>query len=140
MVYLGQAGTTGSVKKNIDSFMKIINIKNVPKQHLGLPLFIGKVVRQSPVTDNQGSDLSIDYVHFPKSARNKFHKHQNDQVLIVINGEGIVASHDKELKVKKGDIVWTPAGEKHWHGAGKNSSFTHISVTRAKTKLTQIEK
>ena len=81
--------------------MKIINIKNVPKQHLGLSLFIGRVIRQSPVTDNEGSDLSIDYVHFHKGARNKFHKHSNDQVLIVIKGEGIVAAHDEEFEVKK---------------------------------------
>lgn len=107
---------------------------------MGEPLFTGKVTRQSPVTDNKGSDVSIDYVHFPKGIRNKFHKHSNDQVLIVIKGKGIVATKDKTFKVKKGDVIWTPAGEVHWHGAAEDSSFSHISVTRAHTKLTQIEK
>ena len=116
--------------------MKVINIKDVIKQHVGLPIFIGSVTRQSPVTDNEGSDLSIDYVHFKNGARNKFHTHANDQVIIVLQGNGVVATKEKTVAVKKGDIIWAPAGEVHWHGAEKNSSFTHISVTRAHTKLT----
>ncbi|MEK7534236.1 MAG: cupin domain-containing protein [Patescibacteria group bacterium] len=120
--------------------MKIINIKDTKKQHLHKPLFTGEVIRQSPVTDNEGSDLSIDYVHFPKGVRNKFHKHSNDQMLIVLKGRGIVATEKQEFEVKEGDVIWTPAGEDHWHGAAEESEFSHISVTRSHTKITQIEK
>jgi len=116
--------------------MKIINLKTVPKQHLGLPIFLGKVTRQSPVTDDAGSDVTIDYVHFEKGSRNKFHIHSNDQVLIVTQGKGIVATKQNAAHVKKGDVVWVPAGEVHWHGAEPDASFTHVSVTRARTKLT----
>lgn len=45
----------------------------------------------------------------------------------------------KLINVKKGDVVWAPAGKEHWHGATPKSSFTHISVTKAHTKLTQVE-
>lgn len=120
--------------------MKVINLKNVVKQKLGAPLFTGKVIRQSPVTDDEGSQLSIDYVHFPKGVRNKLHKHANDQVLIVISGRGIVSTKNKTVEVGKGDVIWAPAGEEHWHGAVPGHAFTHISVTKGKTKLTQIEK
>ena len=120
--------------------MKVINIKNTKKHYLHKPLFTREVVRQSPVTDNEGSDLSIDYVHFPKGVRNKFHKHSNDQVLIVLKGKGIVATKDEKAEVKEGDVVWAPAGEEHWHGAAPDSDFSHISVTRSHTRLTQIEK
>lgn len=54
------------------------------------------------------------------------HKHENDQVLIVTKGEGIVATKDKKFKVKKGDIIWTPANESHWHSATDKSSFSRI--------------
>ena len=120
--------------------MKVINIKKVKKQKLFKPLFTGQVVRQSPVTDNESSQLSIDYVHFPRGVRNKFHKHSNDQVLIVVKGIGTVVTKKQKVKVKVGDVVWVPAGEEHWHGATSESDFTHISVTRAHTKLTQTEK
>lgn len=79
-------------------------------------------------------------VHFPKGVRNKFHKHANDQVLIVIKGHGIVATCDQKIEVKEGDVIWTPAGEEHWHGAILESEFSHISVTKAHTKITQVEK
>lgn len=120
--------------------MKIAHLKNVKKQQLGPPLFTGKVTRQSPVTDNEGSQLSIDYVHFPKGVRNKFHTHSNDQVLIVTKGRGIVATKTKKVHVKEGDVIWAPAHETHWHGASPGYTFTHISVTKAKTKLVQVEK
>ncbi len=50
------------------------------------------------------------------------------------------ATKKKKFKVKKGVVVWTPASEGHWHGAVPDSNFSHISVTRAHTKLTQVEK
>lgn len=119
--------------------MKIINIKDVKNEEMNKPLFTGKVTRQSPIADDEGGGLSINYIHFPKGVRNKFHKHSNDQILIVLKGHGVVATQKKTFKVKKGDIIWTRAGEIHRHGAS-NSSFSHISITRSHTKLTQIEK
>jgi quercetin dioxygenase-like cupin family protein len=38
-----------------------------------------------------------------------------------------------------GDIVLIPANEKHWHGATKDSEFSHIYVSRLDSKLTQLE-
>ncbi len=122
------------------SAMKIVQVKEVKKQKMGAPLFTGPVTSQTPVKDEEGSDLSVNYIHFPKGVRNKLHKHANDQILIVTKGSGLVFNKGKLHKVKKGDVIWTKANEPHWHGASKNSSFSHISVTRSHTKLTQIEK
>lgn len=120
--------------------MQVVNIKKVKKQNLYKPLFTGEVVRQSPVTDDEGSDLSIDYVYFPKGVHNKFHKHDNDQVLIVTEGKGFVEAKTGKVNVKEGDVIWTPAGEVHRHGALPGYKFTHISVTKGHTKLTLVEK
>ena len=27
-----------------------------------------------------------------------------------------------------GDVVWTPPGVKHWHGASPDSAMTHIAI------------
>ena len=120
--------------------MKVVHLKNVKPAKGGPPLFTGDVTLQSPFADVPAADLSITYVHFPKGVRNKFHTHSNDQVLIVTKGKGVVATKEKEEHVTEGDIIWVPKGEIHWHGAGKSGDFTHISVTRSKTKLQQIEK
>ena len=119
--------------------MKIVKVKDVKKQYLEKPLFTGKITRQTAVSDTEGSDINIDYIYFPKGVRNKFHTHSNDQILVVTKGEGFIATKKKKVKIKKGDIVWAPKNEAHWHGASEKSSFAHIAITKAKTKLTQIE-
>ena len=30
--------------------------------------------------------------------------------------------------IRKGDVVWIPAGVKHWHGATPTTSMTHIAI------------
>jgi len=120
--------------------MKLIHIKNVKKQKVSAPLFTGTVTRQSPMAVIEESDLSLDYVYFPKGIRNKYHSHSNGQILIVTKGSGIIASKSNKFKVKVGDIIWIPADELHWHGAAADSDFTHISVTKAQTKINQTEK
>jgi len=29
--------------------------------------------------------------------------------------------------IRKGDVVWIPAGVKHWHGANAHPTMTHIA-------------
>jgi 4-carboxymuconolactone decarboxylase len=31
-------------------------------------------------------------------------------------------------EIRKGDVVWIPPGQKHWHGAATNSSMAHIAI------------
>jgi quercetin dioxygenase-like cupin family protein len=78
-------------------------------------------------------------VNFGKGMRNKFHTHDSDQILIVTAGKGIVATEKEERVVTVGEIVLFPAGEKHWHGATKDSGFSHIVVTKTESKTTQRE-
>lgn len=120
--------------------MKVIKINKVKKEKNGAPLFTGNVNIQYPVSDKDGADLTVGYVHFPKNIRNKFHKHSNDQVLIVTKGKGFFKTKTKKYILEEGDVAWSPAGEIHSHGALEDSDFTHITVTRAKTKLIQVEK
>ena len=30
--------------------------------------------------------------------------------------------------VKPGDVIWTPPGVKHWHGATATDSMTHVAI------------
>jgi quercetin dioxygenase-like cupin family protein len=133
---IGEAGPRGV--EAAERAMTILKINEVPKESYVTPLFTGPdVTRQSLVSDSKELRLSI--VNFGKGVRNKFHIHENDQVLIIIAGKGIVATEKEEKVVTVGEIVLFPAGEKHWHGATKDSEFSHIVVTRVGGKTTQIE-
>ncbi len=118
--------------------MRISKISEIPKEPLVNPLFTGSdVTRQSLVSDSK--DLSVGIVNFGKGVRNKFHRHDGDQVLIITAGKGIVATEAEKRVVTMGEIVVFPAGEKHWHGATQDSEFSHMVITRVGVKLTQLE-
>lgn len=120
--------------------MKVIKKEEVPKQPATSPLFTGGPVTVQPIVTRQmGEYLSMSVVNFSKGARNKFHSHTSDQVLIVTAGMGIVATEQEELIVRVGDIIHIPAGEKHWHGATKDSEFSHIYVVSAGSKTAQLD-
>ena len=34
-------------------------------------------------------------------------------------------------EINPGDVIWTPPGEKHWHGAKATTSMTHIAIQEA---------
>jgi quercetin dioxygenase-like cupin family protein len=38
-----------------------------------------------------------------------------------------------------GDVVFAPAGERHWHGAQPGQSFAHITVTKKGAQTVQLE-
>jgi quercetin dioxygenase-like cupin family protein len=118
--------------------MKIVKMNEVPRERYRSPLFTGSdVTSQSLLSDSQ--DLRVSIVNFGKGVRNKFHSHDGDQVLIISAGKGIVATENDRKTVSVGDMVIFPANEKHWHGAVQDSEFSHIAITRAGTKLTQLE-
>ena len=119
--------------------MKIVKLSEVPKEPHVTPLFTSPdVTDQSFFGDSK--DLRIGIITFGRGVRNKFHIHSGDQILIVTEGKGIVATDAEEREVTVGDAILIPAGEKHWHGATKDSAFSHMTVQIAANKMTQLEK
>jgi len=118
--------------------MKIVKMDEIPKEPIVHPVFTSRdVTRQVLLPDSK--DYSVNIVNFGKNVRNKFHSHDCEQVLIVTGGTGIVATEGEERVVKTGDVILFPAGEKHWHGATKDSEFSHLYITRAGSKRMQFE-
>jgi quercetin dioxygenase-like cupin family protein len=67
---------------------------------------------------------------FEPGARTAWHTHPLGQALIITAGCGWVQcwGQPKE-EVRPGDVVWLPAGIKHWHGATATTAMTHIAIT-----------
>ncbi len=71
-------------------------------------------------------------VTFEAAARSAWHTHPLGQILIVTAGVGRVQRFgDPVDEIRQGDIVWIPPGQKHWHGASRNSSMAHIAISEA---------
>ena len=92
------------------------------------PIFVGHVETQSLVSEGDTDLLRVTAVTFADGARNLWHAHSTDQVLVVTEGRGIVATEDEEIVLGEGDVVMIPAGRRHWHGAVAGETFTHLSI------------
>jgi len=68
-------------------------------------------------------------VTFEPGARTAWHTHPLGQTLIVTSGSGLAQRWDGPIEaINPGDVVWIPAGEKHWHGASATAAMTHIAI------------
>jgi 4-carboxymuconolactone decarboxylase len=119
--------------------MKVIKIAQVAREPQVNPLFTGPVTMQPIVGTELSRNFLIRQVNFGRGVKNKFHSHSIEQVLIVTEGKGIVATDKEEITVGPGDVIFIPAGEKHWHGAAKGATFSHVYVMSPDSKTTQLE-
>ncbi|MEM2960235.1 MAG: cupin domain-containing protein [Candidatus Bathyarchaeia archaeon] len=116
--------------------LKIVETKKVKVEKMSGGIFIGTAEVMPLIDESVGSEFRAGVVTFPPGTRNKFHAHDNEQILYVISGRGIVATEEEERVVTVGDIILIPAGENHWHGATEDSAFSHLYVMKAETKTT----
>ncbi len=107
--------------------MKIVKTSDIKAEESTSKIFRGKVSVQSIIGKSE-DELRVIAVNFSPGSVNVFHAHTFGQVLYVTEGTGIVATENKEVTVTPGTIIFIPAGEKHWHGATKDSAFSHIAV------------
>ncbi len=85
------------------------------------------------LTDTEKVNLGAYNVTFEPGCRNNWHIHHaksgGGQVLICVDGEGWFQEEGKPAQsLKPGDVVSIPANIKHWHGAKKDSWFSHIAI------------
>lgn len=78
-------------------------------------------------TDDPG-DLEILAVFFEPGSRTLPHTHATGQLLVFLDGEGIVGTGGERLLYRAGGMAHIPAGEWHWHGATPEGAASHLSI------------
>jgi quercetin dioxygenase-like cupin family protein len=107
---IARAGTQASIKGPAANFTGTVRVD---------PLFQG----QGPARTGGAS------VTFEPGARSAWHTHPAGQALIVTAGVGRVQRWGGKVEeIRPGDVIWTPPGVKHWHGAAPTTAMTHIAI------------
>ncbi len=92
--------------------------------------FDGEVKTLQLVGPEDSNEVELLAVYFNAGARTRPHIHEQDQILQIIKGQGIVATETEKLMVSEGDVITIPAGTWHWHGARQNAAMSHVSIKR----------
>ena len=92
--------------------------------------FIGQSYLSALVAD-EALDFGVGNVTFEPGCRNNWHIHKGGyQVLLCTSGEGWYQEEGKSaVRLHAGSVVVTHDGVKHWHGATKDSWFSHVAIT-----------
>jgi len=107
--------------------MKVVRTNDIKAQESTNKIFRGKVSIQGIIGENN-DELRAAVVSFSPGAATIFHTHTFDQILYVTEGKGIVATEKEEVTVTPGAFIFIPAGELHWHGATKDTTFSHLFI------------
>ena len=87
-------------------------------------------VRIDPLFETRESSHTCGaYVTFEPGARSAWHTHPLGQILLVTAGAGRVQRWGGPVEeMRQGDVVWIPAGIKHWHGAAPTTGLTTLGI------------
>ena len=101
---------------------------------IGEPNPYGKYfVGQSYLAQISKEQIPVFNVTFEPGCRNNWHIHNTKsgggQMLICVGGRGWYQEEGKEaVELLPGSVVNIPVGVKHWHGAAKDSWFSHLAL------------
>ena len=101
--------------------------RRAPKEN-----FTGTVLQDPIIATQAPARIVANRVAFEPGARTNWHSHPLGQTLYVISGVGRVQTKGEPVReIRPGDVVWIPAGEKHWHGGSPTNGMVHIAMQEA---------
>lgn len=113
--------------------MKITRNASAPSRTGAVPdNFTGSVRIDNWTQGDAPSRVSTATVTFAPGARTNWHTHPAGQTIIVTAGKGWAQREGGAVEeIAPGDTVFFVAGERHWHGATRDTGMTHIAITEA---------
>jgi quercetin dioxygenase-like cupin family protein len=128
---IGRIGLFEATPANAQEGMQVSHDGERPPAAGPEDFFTGAVMVK-PLFDRAEWNTSAAQVTFSPCARTAWHNHPGGQTLIVTSGTGWVQEWGgAKQPINPGDVIWTPPGVKHWHGAGSGAEMTHIAIQKA---------
>ncbi len=91
--------------------------------------YTGRAIADVLFAASERSPMMAVQVTFEPGARTAWHNHPAGQYLVVTSGIGWVQERGgKKREVRAGDVIWTPPGVFHWHGATTKNAFSHLAI------------
>ena len=121
-------GVSGAADK-VASSLTVMRASDRPTIEGPAANFTGKARIDRQVRPDASARQMGSLVSFEAGARTAWHTHPLGQTLIVTRGCGWVQSEGGAVhELLPGDVVWTPANVRHWHGAQPHQELSHYAM------------
>jgi quercetin dioxygenase-like cupin family protein len=125
-----QRGVSAQTRETAVAALEVLRAGTGPRQQAPSANFIGNVTIESSFRRETPSRVGGATVIFEPGSRTAWHTHPLGQTLVVTSGTGWVQREGgPKQEIRAGDIVWTPPGAKHWHGATDSAAMTHVAIS-----------
>ena len=91
--------------------------------------FTGQAWIKTLVAPDENTNCTISDVLFEPGARNNWHIHPSNQILIIKEGTCHYQEEGQPIRtLAAGEVINILPGIKHWHGASPGSQMIHIAI------------
>ncbi|MER6219129.1 (R)-mandelonitrile lyase [Streptomyces sp. 900105755] len=104
-------------------------LKQQPTMKLPAEMFTGDAWADVIYRGEDPSRARTNMVRFAPGARTAWHSHGLGQTLYIVEGIALIQSRGGGIvEAHPGNVIFTPAGEEHWHGAAPDRFMSHIAL------------
>lgn len=104
-------------------------LKQPPTTKLPAEWFTGDAWADVIYRGEDPSRARANRVRFAPGARTAWHSHGLGQTLYIVEGVALIQSRGEQIiEAHPGDVIYTPPGEEHWHGAADDRFMVHLAL------------
>lgn len=101
--------------------------------------YLGEAWLNPLIRSDESLSYNITKATFKANSTLNWHKHTDQQVLIIVSGKGYYQEKGKQpIVIKEGDILKCTANTEHWHSSSKEQDVTYLAIYKGETEWTNV--
>jgi len=101
--------------------------------------YLGEALLNPLIRADESLSYNITKATFKANSTLNWHKHTDQQVLILVSGKGYYQEKGKQpIVIKEGDVIRCSANTEHWHASSKEQDVTYLAIYKGETEWTNV--
>ena len=101
--------------------------------------YLGEALLNPLIRAAESLYYNITKATFKANSTLNWHKHTDQQVLILVSGKGYYQEKGKQpIVIKEGDVIRCSANTEHWHASSKEQDVTYLAIYKGETEWTDV--
>ena len=101
--------------------------------------YLGEALLNPLIRADESLSYNITKATFKANSTLNWHKHTDQQVLILVSGKGYYQEKGKQpIVIKEGDVIRCTSNTEHWHASSKEQDVTYLAIYKGETEWTNV--